>query len=127
MDGIAKNIERAYPKSNKGWGVFVQSMQEAAVEGQRQGVLVLFGAVGFVLLIACVNVANLLLAKAAARQSEMAVRASLGAARIRLVAQLLTESVLLAIAGGLLGLLLAFWLVKTLARSHPGPDAGRLF
>ena len=114
MDGIAKNIERAYPKSNKGWGVFVQSMQEAAVEGQRQGVLVLFGAVGFVLLIACVNVANLLLAKAAARQSEMAVRASLGAARIRLVAQLLTESVLLAIAGGLLGLLLAFWLVKTL-------------
>jgi predicted permease len=114
MNGIAKNIERTYPKSNKGWGVFVQPMQESAVEDERQGVLVLFGAVGFVLLIACVNVANLLLAKAAVRQSELAVRASLGAARSRLVAQLLTESVLLAVAGGSLGLLLALWLVKTL-------------
>ncbi len=114
MNAIARNIERTYPKSNKGWGVFVQSMQESAVEDERQAVLVLFGAVGFVLLIACVNVANLLLAKAAVRQSELAVRASLGAARGRLVAQLLTESVLLAVAGGSLGLLLAFWLVKTL-------------
>jgi putative ABC transport system permease protein len=67
MDGIAKNIERAYPKSNKGWGAFVEPMRNAAVEDQQQAVLVLFGAVGFVLLIACVNVANLLLAKAAAR------------------------------------------------------------
>jgi putative ABC transport system permease protein len=114
MDGIAKNIERAYPKSNKSWGAFVEPLREAAVKDQRQGVLVLFGAVGFVLLIACVNVANLLLAKAAVRQRELAVRASLGAGRVRLVAQLLTESVLLAVAGGVLGLLLAVWLVKTL-------------
>ncbi len=114
MNGIAKNIERMYPKSNQGWGVFVQPLQEAAVEDQRNGVLVLFGAVGFVLLIACVNVANLLLAKAAARQGELAIRASLGAARGRLMRQLLTESVLLGLAGGSLGLLLAFGLVKTL-------------
>jgi putative ABC transport system permease protein len=112
MDGIAGNIEQTYPKSNKGWGVFVQSMQEAVVEGQRQSIWVLFGAVGFVLLIACVNVANLLLAKAAVRQSELAVRASLGAKRSRLIMQLLTESVLLAMAGGALGLMLAFWLVR---------------
>jgi putative ABC transport system permease protein len=114
MDAIARNIEQAHPKSNKGWGVFVELVQEAIVAGQRQIFWVLFGAVGFVLLIACVNVANLLLAKAAVRQSELAVRASLGAGRLRLVAQLLTESVLLAIFGGALGLLLAFWLVKIL-------------
>jgi putative ABC transport system permease protein len=114
MDSLARNIEKAYPKSNKGWGVFVQPMQEAVVEGQRQSIWVLFGAVGFVLLIACVNVANLLLAKAAVRQSELAVRASLGAKRSRLIMQLLAESVLLAVAGGALGLIMAFWLVKIL-------------
>ncbi|MBZ5595711.1 MAG: ABC transporter permease [Acidobacteriia bacterium] len=112
MDSIGKNIEIAYPKSNKGWGVFVEPVRQALMQDQRTGVLVLFGAVGFVLLIACVNVANLLLAKAAVRQRELAVRASVGAGRVRLVAQLLTESVMLAVAGGLLGLLLAFWLVK---------------
>jgi len=119
MDGIGKNIERAYPKSNKGWGVFVEPVRRAMTEDARTAVLVLFGAVGFVLLIACVNVANLLLAKAAVRQRELAVRSSLGAGRIRLVGQLLTESVLLAVAGGLLGLTLAFWLVRAVRALVP--------
>lgn len=112
MSGIAKNIERAYPKSNKGWGAFVEPMREAVTQDQRRSVLILFGAVGFVLLIACVNVANLLLAKAAVRQRELAIRGSLGAGRGRLVLQLLTESVLLALSGGILGLLLALWFVR---------------
>jgi putative ABC transport system permease protein len=112
MNGIAKNIERAFPKSNKGWGAFVEPMREAVTQDQRRGVLVLFGAVGFVLLIACVNVANLQLAKGAVRQRELAIRASIGAGRARLVTQLLTESILLAVAGGILGVMLALWLVR---------------
>jgi len=112
MVSIGKNIERAYPKSNRGWSVFVEPMRDAVTQGAQISILVLFGAVGFVLLIACVNVANLLLAKAAMRQRELAVRSSLGAGRIRLVGQLLTESLLLAASGGLLGLALAFWLLK---------------
>ncbi len=109
---IAKNIERAYPKSNKGWSVTLEPLHALIVEGERAGVLVLFGAVAFVLLIGCVNVANLLLAKAAVRQRELAVRSSLGAGRGRLIAQVMVESVLLSLAGGVLGIVLAFWLVR---------------
>ncbi|HVN80577.1 MAG TPA: ABC transporter permease [Terriglobia bacterium] len=110
---IARNIERDYPLSNKGWSTFVQPIRNSVVqEGQRDRVLVLFGAVGFVLLIACVNVANLLLTKGVVRRRELALRMSLGAGRLRLMQQLLTESLLLATAGGLLGLGLAFWLVR---------------
>ncbi len=121
MKGIARNIERAYPKSNKGWNAFVEPMHAAVTRGQQTGVLVLFGAVGFVLLIACVNVANLLLARAAVRQRELAVRASLGAGRFRLMSQLLTESVVLALSGGVLGLALALWLVRLLHALVPEP------
>jgi putative ABC transport system permease protein len=119
MDLIAKNIEQANPKSNKGWGAYVEFVRDVVLEGQQQILWVLFGAVGFVLLIACVNVANLLLAKSAVRQNELAVRASLGANRSRLVMQLLAESVLLALAGGALGLMLALWLVKILHNLVP--------
>lgn len=112
MEAIASRIEQAYPKSNKGWGVSLDPMHALMVETERPGVLVLLGAVAFVLLIGCVNVANLLLAKAAVRQRELAVRASLGAGRGRLVVQVLIESLLLALAGGAFGVALAFWLVR---------------
>ncbi len=121
MDVIAKNIERDFPKSNKGWGVFIEPMRDTLLRGESKAVLVLFGAVGFVLLIACVNVANLLLAKAAARRRELALRASLGAGRSRLIGQLLTESVVLALAGGVAGLALAFWLVRVVRSLVPDP------
>jgi putative ABC transport system permease protein len=113
MNRVASNLEAAYPKENQGLGVFLETVRHAIMHtGQIESVWVLCGAVGFVLLIACVNVANLLLAKAAVRQRELAVRASLGAGRGRLVAQLLMESVLLSLAGGLMGVALAAWILK---------------
>lgn len=113
MTRIAANLEAAYPKENQGIGVFLETVRHAIMHtGQIESVWVLCGAVGFVLLIACVNVANLLLAKAAVRQRELAVRASLGAGRSQLVGQLLVESVLLSLAGGSMGVALAAWLLK---------------
>jgi putative ABC transport system permease protein len=119
VQAIGKQLAKQYPDANEGVDMTATSLHEATVANIRQSVWILLGAVGFVLLIACVNVANLLLARAAARESEMAVRTALGAGRRRLVRQLLTESIIIGVAGGALGLLLAVWGVELLVGLEP--------
>jgi putative ABC transport system permease protein len=108
MEAIGSQVQQQYPKEDANMGATVSSLNDYGVEGLRTTMLTLFAAVAFVLLIACVNVANLLLARGAARQKEFAIRRALGAAGSRIARQLLTESLMLALAGGLTGLLLAF-------------------
>jgi predicted permease len=120
MDAISGNLAAAYPEADKDIGLNLVSMKQDIVGNVQPFLLVLLAAVGFLLLIACANVANLLLARSMGRSREFAIRAALGANRTRVIRQLLTESVLLAGLGGALGVLLAFWGTKAVLATLPG-------
>ncbi len=119
MDIGARDLEREYPDTNKALGVTLKPLQEALFGWSREVIYPLFAAVGFVLLIACANIANLLLARASSRRKEIGIRTALGARRFRLIRQMLTESTLLSLAGGILGLALSVWGIKLFVSLSP--------
>jgi putative ABC transport system permease protein len=119
METIAARLAEQHPDTNKGWSVKLTPMLDFTVRNIKPALIVLLGAVGFVLLISCANVANLLLARSAVRQKEIAIRTALGSSRRRIVRQLMTESVLLAIIGGGAGLLVAGWGIDGLLALAP--------
>jgi putative ABC transport system permease protein len=120
LGSIARNLEQQYPNSNAGWGIALKELKSIVVPDEFKGsLMLLLGAVGFVLLIACVNVANLLSVRATSRQKEMAIRTALGATRGKLIRQLLIESALMSVSGGILGLLVAYWGVDILLKVNP--------
>jgi putative ABC transport system permease protein len=130
MDGVTSNIAAAYPKTNKGWGAGVEAFKNDFLPSDRiHNLWLLLGAVGFVLLIACVNIANLLLAKGASRQKEIAIRGSMGAGRGQVFVQFLTESLVLAMVGGGLGIALGAALLRGIVALMPQgtlPDEANL-
>ena len=123
IDNIMARLEQQFPETNKGWGATAFPLVADTVRQYDTALWVMMGAVGFVLLIACANVANLMLARATGRQKEIAVRTALGASRWRIVRQLLTESVIVALIGGALGVLIGFWGIAALRAANPGDAA----
>jgi len=119
LSAIANSLARRYPTTNKGWGVELTPVNEEAVGSMRVPLLILVGAVGLVLLLACANVANLLLARNASRRKEISLRSTLGASRFRIMRQLLTESLLLALLASVLGVIAAAWSVRLIVSAFP--------